>query len=183
MTQLTPLYSNNFIDVTINKSIKITALIDTGAGVSVINTLEKLHARGQRCDLYECKNIKLNAISGTQLNVLGHVFLRVNMNKCLIRISAYVVSNIVHSFVIGNDVLKKHRMIIDFNSNNMLIKSENVYALDNVVIPPRKQVKVRMTPKTLVIIPGAIGKVCLHDILSHMGLISVYGLYCLLHDL
>ena len=37
-TQLIPLYSNNFIDVTINESIKITALIDTGAGVSVINT-------------------------------------------------------------------------------------------------------------------------------------------------
>ena len=68
-----------------NESIKITALIVTGAGVSVINTktLEKLRARGQRCDIYECKNIKLNAISGTQLNVVGRVLLRVNMNKCL----------------------------------------------------------------------------------------------------
>ena len=121
-TQLIPLYSNNFIDVTINESIKITALIDTEAGVSVINTktLEKLRARGQRCGVYECKNIKLNAVSSTQLNVVGHVLLRVNMNECLLRIPAYVVSNMVNSFVIGNDVLWKHRMIIDFNSNNFV---------------------------------------------------------------
>ena len=173
-TQLIPLYSNNFIDVTINECVKITALIDTGAGVSVINakTLEKLRARGQRCDEYECKNIKLNAISGTELNVIGRVYLRVHMNNCLLRIPAYVVSNMVNSFVIGNDTLRKHRMIIDFNSNNLLIKSENVHALDYVVIPPRKQVKVRMAPKTRAIIPGAIGQVCLHDKLGHMGLTS-----------
>ena len=94
------------------------------------------------------------------------------MNNCLLRIPAYVVSNMVNSFVIGNDTLRKHRMIIDFNSNNLLIKSENVHALDYVVIPPRKQVKVRMAPKTRAIIPGAIGQVCLHDKLGHMGLTS-----------
>ena len=131
-TQLIPLYSNNFIDVTINESIKITAFIDTGAGVSVINTktLEKLSARGRRCDAYECKNINLNGISGTQMNVVGRVFLRLNMTKCLLRIPAYIVSNMVNSFVMGNYVLRKHPMIIDFNSNNLLIKSENVHALD-----------------------------------------------------
>ena len=145
-TQLIPLFSDNFKDVTINESIKITAIVGTGAGVSVINTKksEKLRARSQQCDVYECKNIKLNAISGTQLNVVGRVFLRVHMNKCLLRISAYVVSNMVNSFVIGNDILRKHRMIIDFNSINLLIKSENVHALDYVVVPPRKQVKVHM---------------------------------------
>ena len=94
------------------------------------------------------------------------------MNKCLLRIPAYVVSNMVNSFVIGNDVLRKHRMIIDFNSNNFLIKSEDVHALDYVMVPPRKQVKVRMAPKTRSIIPGAIGQVCLLDNFSHMGLIS-----------
>ena len=114
----------------------------------------------------------MNAISGTQLTVVGRVFLRVNMNKCLLRIPAYAVSNMVNSFVIGNDVLRKHRMIIDFNSKNLLIKSENVHALDHVVVPPRKQVKVRMAPKTRAIIPGAVGQVCLHDNFNHMGLIS-----------
>ena len=63
-------------------------------------------------------------------------------------------------------------MIIDFNSNNLLIKSENVHALDYVVVPPRKQVKVHIVPKTRAIIPGAVGQVCLHDNFSHMGLIS-----------
>ena len=173
-THLILLYSKNFIDVTINECVKITALIDTDAGVSVINVkaLEKLRVRGQRCDVYECKNIKLNAISGTQLNVIGRVYLRVHMNNFLLRIPAYVVSNMVNSFVIGNDTLRKHRMIIDFNSNNLLIKSENVHALDYVVIPPRKQVKICMAPKTRAIIPGAIGQVCLHDKLGHMGLTS-----------
>ena len=139
-TQLIPLYSNNFIDVTINECVKITALIDTGAGVSVINAkaLEKLRARGQRCDVYEYKNIKLNAISGTQLKVISRVYLRVHMKNCLLRIPAYVVSNMVNSFASDNDTLRKHRMIIDFNSNNLLIKIENVHALDYVVIPPRR---------------------------------------------
>ena len=63
-------------------------------------------------------------------------------------------------------------MIIDFNSNNLLIKSENVHELDYVVVPPLKQVKVRMAPKTCAIILGAIGQVCLLDNFSHMGLIS-----------
>ena len=66
----------------------------------------------------------------------------------------------------------KHCMIIDFNSNNLLIKSENVHALNYVVIPPRRQVKVRMAPQIRAIIPGAIDQVCLHDKLNHMGLTS-----------
>ena len=78
----------------------------------------------------------------------------------------------VKSFVIGNDTLRKHRMIIDFKSKNLMIKNENVHALDFVVIPPRRQVNIRMAPKTRAIIPGAIGQVCLHDKLSHMGLTS-----------
>ena len=98
--------------------------------------------------------------------------LRVNMNKCLLRIFAYAVSNMVNSFVIYNDVLRKHRLIIDFNSKNLLIKSENVYVLNYVVVPPRKQVKVRMAPTTPSIIPGAISQVCLHDNFNHLGLIS-----------
>ena len=58
-TQLIPLYSNNFIDVTINECVKITALIDTGAGVSVINakTLEKLRARAVNVVMY--MNVKI----------------------------------------------------------------------------------------------------------------------------
>ena len=82
------------------------------------------------------------------------------MNNCLLRIPAYVVSNMVNSFASDNDTLRKHRMIIDFNCNNLLIKIENVHALDYVVIPPRRQVKVRMAPKTRAIIPGAIGQIC-----------------------
>ena len=54
----------------------------------------------------------------------------------------------------------------------MLIKSENVRALDYVVVPPRKQVKVRIAPKTRIIIPDAIGQLCLRDNFSHMSLIS-----------
>ena len=30
-------------------------------------TLERLRTRGQRCDVYACKNMKLNAINGTQI--------------------------------------------------------------------------------------------------------------------
>ena len=63
-------------------------------------------------------------------------------------------------------------MIIDLNCNNLLIKSENVHALDYVVVSPRKQVKVRLAPKTRTIIPGARGQVCLHDKLSNVGLTS-----------
>ena len=114
----------------------------------------------------------MNAISGTELNVIGCVYLRVHVNKCLLRIPANAVSNMVYSFVIGNDTLRKHRMIFDFNCNNLLIKSENVHALDYAVIPPRRQVKIRMAHKTRAIIPGAIGQVCLHDKLGHMGLTS-----------
>ena len=94
------------------------------------------------------------------------------MNNCLLRIPAYVVSNMINSFAIGNDTLGKHRMIIDFSSHNLLIKSENVHAFDYILIQPRKQLKVRMAPKTRAIIPGDIGQVCLHDKLGHMGLTS-----------
>ena len=106
------------------------------------------------------------------MNVIGRVYLRVHMNNCLLRIPAYVAFNMVNSFVIGNDTLRKHRLIIDFNSNNLLIKSENVHAFDYVVIPLQRQVKIRMAPKTRAIIPGVIGQVCLHDKLSHVGLTS-----------
>ena len=74
-TKLIPLYSNNLTNVIINECLQISALIDTGASVSVINvkTLELLRRRGQPCELYECKGITLSAISGNKLNVLGKV--------------------------------------------------------------------------------------------------------------
>ena len=74
----------------------------------------------------------------------------------------------VNSFVIGKVVLRKHRMVIDFNNNNLLIKSENMHAFDYVVDLQRREVKVCMVRS---IIPGAIGLVCLHNF-SHKGLTS-----------
>ena len=106
--------------------------------------------------------------------------LKVHMNKCLLPKPAYVVSNMVNSFVIRNDVVRKHCMIINFNSNNLLIKSENVHAPDYGVILQRRQVKIRMTPRTRAIIPGAIGQVCLHNKLTHMGLTSYTALVTML---
>ena len=58
------IYGNNLTNFLINECLKITALIDTGASVSVINakTLELLRRCGQPCKLYECTGIKLNAM-------------------------------------------------------------------------------------------------------------------------
>ena len=44
----------------------------------------------------------------------------------------------VNSFVIDNDVLRKHCMIINFNSNNLLIKSEKLHALDYIAVPSQR---------------------------------------------
>ena len=171
-SNIIPIYSNNLTNVLINDCLKITALIDTGASTSVLSakTLETLRSRGQKCQLYDCKGIRLSAISGTQLNVLGRVFLRVHIGKCLLRVPAYVVTNMHNNFVIGNDVMKKYKMVIDYDSDKLLIKAENVYVLEQVVIPPKSRATIRVKPKIHTLIPGVVGRLELHINMGKLGL-------------
>ena len=105
---------------------------------------KRLLSHGQPCQLYKCTDKRLNEISATRLNVVGRVFLLVNVGIYLLRLPAYVITNILNNFVIGNDVMKRHKMIIDYKSDKLLIKAENVYTLDNVVIPPNSHTTIRV---------------------------------------
>ena len=114
----------------------------------------------------------MNAISGTRLNVIGRVFLRVCVGKHLLRVLAYVVTSINNNFVVGNDVMKRHKMIIDYESDKLLIKAENVYTLDNVVIPPNSLTTIRVRPKVQTLIPGVVGQIDINNEMRTKGLLS-----------
>ena len=173
-TKLIPLYSNNLTNVIINECLQISALIDTGASVSVINvkTLELLRRRGQPCELYECKGITLSAISGNKLNVLGKVYLRVYIGECLLRVPCYVISNMHNNFVLGNDILRKYKVIIDFKNEKLLIKSERVYTVKRTKIRPKSKATIYVTPRTHTLVPGIVGQLNLHEKFAKLGLSS-----------
>ena len=171
-SNIIPIYSNKLTNVLINDCRKITALIDMGAATSVLSakTIETLRSRGQNCQLYDCKGIRLCAISGSQLIVLGRVFLRVHIGKCLLRVPAYVVTNMHKNFVIDNDVMKKYKMVIDYDTDKLLIKAENIYVLEQVVIPPKSLATIRVKPKIQTLIPGVVGRLELHVNMGKLGL-------------
>ena len=82
--------------------------------------------------------------------------------KCLLRVPAYVVTNMHKNFVFGNDGMKKYKMVIDYDSDKLFIKAKNVFALEQVVIPFKSHATIRVKPKIQKIIPGIVGQFELH---------------------
>jgi hypothetical protein len=120
--------------------------------------------------VYNCDDIKLTSISGNKLNTIGKVFIRVQLGDHSLCISAYVVSNMRNRFVLGNDVLAKHRIIIDYEKQQLLIKSEtDITTMKEISIPPRTTVNVTLSTKNN-LMAGLKGEICQKLSLNNKGL-------------
>jgi hypothetical protein len=139
-----PLFRNNLVKTIINDNTRVMALIDTGASVTAISTkfLQILRQNGHICTVYKAPEIDLNSVSGNRLDVLGQVYLRVRIAQFLLRIPVYVIANMQKLFILGHDTLSKYRMIINYQTQRLYVKSfADIFAISSVMIPPKKQIQ------------------------------------------
>jgi hypothetical protein len=139
-----PLFRNNLVKAIVNENTRVMALIDTGASVTAISTrfLQILRQNGHICTVYKAPEIDLNSVSGNRLDILGQVYLRVRIAQFLLRIPVYVIANMQKLFILGNDTLSKYRMIINYQTQRLYVKSfADIFALNSVLIPPKKQIQ------------------------------------------
>ena len=71
----------------------------------LLQTLRLLRKR-QNCKLYKTENIELTAINRNRLNIIGQTYVRLKIGQHLIRTRVYVITNMQHYFIIGNDMIK-----------------------------------------------------------------------------
>ena len=107
------LFRNNLIRIYINECVKVFTIVDTGAVTTVMSlqTLRLLRKEGQKCKLYKAENIELTAIN---INRLKHHRSNIHTSKSKPTSNyahaytrVYVIKNMKHYFVIGNDIMKK----------------------------------------------------------------------------
>jgi predicted aspartyl protease len=117
--------------IIINDTIRVQALVDTGASVTAMNiqTLRLIREQGQRCKLYACdKDIHLTSISGNKLNIIGQAFIRINLGQHLLYTRVFVIAIMRSpSFVLGTDVLSKHKIIINYETDQLGFILTRVY--------------------------------------------------------
>ena len=106
------------------------------------------------------------------MNVLGRVYLRIRVGKCLLCVPAYVITNLHNNIVIGNNVMRKYGMIIDYSNDKLLIKAENVHALDQTKITPNSYATLSVVPKCYTLIPDVMGQLEMKTKISRLGVIG-----------
>ena len=166
------LFRDNLAKVCINECFNVLALIDTGACCSAISlqTVHKLRQAGQRCIVYSTKNLNITAANGSKLEVIGKVHLRIKMGSSIITAHPYVIANLSHYFIIGTDMMRKYRMTIDYDNEQLFIKRNIALATVNpVCIKPNSEIKFSLSCATE-LYPGIVGKVCAKPVLFKFGL-------------
>ena len=142
--------------------MKVTALVDTGACVTVmnLNTLKLLRQQGQNCNLFKRNNINLSSISESKLHVIGCVYIRLLLSSHLLRMPVYVINNMHNSFVLGSDAMSKYKIVIDYEKEELKVKSEvRLLTAKTVKISPKSNAIIPVNSNSNILIPGLMGKI------------------------
>ena len=170
-----PLFRNNLIRICINECVKVFAIVDTGAVTTAMSlqTLRLLRKEGQNCKLYKTENIELTAINGNRLNIIGQTYVRLKIGQHLIRTRVYVITNMQHYFVIGNDIMTKYLMQIDFEKEQLFVKQKTLlYTVQGTKLLPNTETIISVSPINPLCI-GQIGSIDGKPLLSKFGLKSL----------
>jgi hypothetical protein len=139
-----PIFRNNLVKAIVYDNTRVMILVDTGASVTAISSkfLQILRQNGHICTVYKAPNIDLNSVSGNKLDILGQVYLRVHIAQFVLRIPVYVISNMQNLFILGNDTLAKYRMVINYETKRLYVKSfTDIFAVNTVIIPPNQHLQ------------------------------------------
>ncbi len=167
------MFRNNLASITLNECVKVTALVDTGACVTVmnLNTLKLLRQQGQNCKLFKRNNIKLSSISGSKLHVIGCVYIRLLLGSHLLRMPVYVINNMHNSFVLGSDAMSKYKIVIDYEKEELQVKSEvRLLTAKTIKILPKSNAIIPVYSNSNILIPGLMGKIFENKMLHKKGL-------------
>jgi hypothetical protein len=170
-----PIFRNNLVKAIVNDNTRVMILIDTGASVTAISSkfLQILRQNGHICTVYKAPNIDLNSVSGNKLDILGQVYLRVRIAQFVLRIPVYVISNMQNLFILGNDTLAKYRMVINYETKRLYVKSfTDIFAVNTVIIPPNQHLQLCCRVKHP-LTNGTVGRIDQKPNLNKAGLCAV----------
>lgn len=103
--------------------IKITALFDTGATVSIVGNTGVEILKNLNLDFYPTKTKFVCVADGSQQKVIGVVDLPIVINDVCRVISALVVPSVEHDFIFGSDFANKFSLLVDFKNNTWFSQS------------------------------------------------------------
>ena len=149
------LFRDNLVKTCINECFHVLALINIGACVTAINveTLRKLMQAGQRCKIYQSVDLIVNkkklssASAGDILQIIGQIYIQVQLGSLKLNERAYVIPNLTNYFIMGIDVIHKYRMIIDYDKSQLFI-NQTTRLTTTIVIKP-DELKTRSSSPTL----------------------------------
>lgn len=110
---------------------KKECLIDSGALTSFINYS---YAIERKFNIEKVKNRK-NWVSanGSQIEIAGQCELNIKIKSVKIKAVFISAKNLSHDVIIGTDILKHNKCVVDFNSNELHCRSEKIPI--NVITP------------------------------------------------
>ena len=155
----------------------IMALIDTGACVTIAS--EEFAKRIIQDLIPLEKGRHWRAANGGEIEVLGETTVNLELGSKAFDVSLVVARNLSHSLIIGTDVIRENKFIIDFKTNKIRIGNEEVQIEDNNREPRRivvagKSVDIEpFSEKTIWRkIPGTRGKTFITEKSGRYGIIS-----------
>ncbi|KII62053.1 Retrovirus-related Pol polyprotein [Thelohanellus kitauei] len=108
------------INIQVEDVIKVTALVDTGACVSLVDSriLEHNH-------LVKPSPLVLYNVTGQLMPTLGQCSLRVAYGDITSEMDFIVVKEINHQVILGRDFIVQNKLVIDLSSPQLLYKKSN----------------------------------------------------------
>ena len=125
-----------------------------------LNNLKLLCQQGQIFKFYKRNNINLSSISGNKLCVIGYVYIRLLLGSYLMRMPVYGINNMHNSFLLGSDAMFKYKIVIDFESEELSVKSEVRLLTAKVIkILPKSNAIIPVYSNSNILIPRLMGKI------------------------
>ncbi|MES9884855.1 MAG: reverse transcriptase domain-containing protein [Sedimenticola sp.] len=147
------------------KRLCLSALVDTGANVSLLNYEQYKRSKVfKTAPLQNTKIRNIKGVNGVKSPVLGKVDISVKIANVLIPHEFFVVKNIQYSIILGIDFMKSTNAEISFNDGYFSIynnfanvplqslediePSVNYYTKEAIIIPAESVSVIRLYPKT-----------------------------------
>ncbi|MCG8049195.1 MAG: DDE-type integrase/transposase/recombinase [Candidatus Thiodiazotropha taylori] len=141
--------NGSYINVMINGELEVRSLLDTGAQITLLNeaACEQLKTRIN----VKPTSLAVNGPSSSHsLDIVGETDLMIGIGEYMFCWPVYICKNLRETMLLGDDFLKAHRGVIDYESKTLRINGKSTDLLctqtlelsrvsvsETIIIPPR----------------------------------------------
>ncbi|MCG8112915.1 MAG: retropepsin-like domain-containing protein, partial [Candidatus Thiodiazotropha taylori] len=116
--------NGSYINVMINGELEVRSLLDTGAQITLLNeaACEQLKTRIN----VKPTSLAVNGPSSSHsLDIVGETDLMIGIGEYMFCWPVYICKNLRETMLLGDDFLKAHRGVIDYESKTLRINGKS----------------------------------------------------------